>query len=173
MKTRVILIDEFQDVAHIGYRQQGDILKVIKEMTNNLSIPIIAAGTRDVESILISDEQICTRFRQIYLHPFEIDENFKDFLSLYAESRIHLRHKVDFENEENTKLVQEIHTRTDGLVGQVTQLLSMAVKHAILTGEEKITVETLNKIHFVPLSVALGGEKQKSKAKQREEMGLE
>ena len=68
-KTRVILIDEFHDIARIGPKNQEDVLKVLKEMTNNLSIPIIAAGTVNSEPIVDSDEQIGTRLRKTYLHP--------------------------------------------------------------------------------------------------------
>ena len=169
LKTRVILIDEFQDIARIGYRQQDDILKVIKEMTNNLSIPIIAAGTRASEPIIESDEQIYTRLRKIYLHPFEADHNFRDFLTAYGEKRINLQHKVDFYDSE---LAGKIHSRTNGLVGQVTQLLSMAVKHAILTKSERITVKTLEEIPFVPLNTALGGGNKRKKEKQMRDMGV-
>ena len=63
LKTRVILIDEFHDIGGIGYRDQNLILKVLKEMTNNLSIPIIAAGTNAALPILQSDEQVWTRLR--------------------------------------------------------------------------------------------------------------
>ncbi len=153
LKTRVILIDEFHDIGGIGYRDQKLILKVLKEMTNNLSIPIIAAGTSAALPLLQSDEQIRSRLEAIRLEPFRISVDFRDFVATYeAGLGVNLKHRMSLNDR---KFLGYLHSRTNGLVGQVTQLLGKAYELAIRIGAEEITQELLEKVKFTPLVTAM------------------
>lgn len=56
---------------------------------------------------------------------------------------------------EDQKFVGYLHARTNGLAGQVTQLLSKAYELAIRIGAEEITRELLEKVKFTPLVTAM------------------
>ena len=153
LRTRVILIDEFHDIGGIGYKEQNLILKVLKEMTNNLSIPIIAAGTRAALPILQSDEQIWTRLEAIHLKRFDIDRYFRDFLIAYEqEAGFNLKNRMALNDK---KFIGYLHGRTNGLAGQVTQLLGKAYELAIREGIDEITQELLEQVKFTPLVTAM------------------
>ena len=141
-------------------------------MTNNLSLPIIAAGTPDSESILESDGQVYTRLEKIRIRPFEPDDDFRDFLSRYKIAKFrgsqglrgfrgsrYFRGIIDADFKDD-QLVEKIHSSTNGLVGHVTNFMSLAVEHAIRTGSEHITLETLKEIPITPLNTAFSKEKK-------------
>ena len=153
LNTRVILVDEFHDIDSLGAADQHLVLKVLKEMTNNLSIPIIAAGTLASRSVAMADEQVLTRFRPVILEPFKIGADFRDFLATYEKAMgIPLPNSMPL----NSKgFVGYIHTRTNGLVGQVAHFLSMAYEKAVRDKADGITKNLLENISFIPLATAM------------------
>ena len=153
LNTRVILVDEFHDIDSLGAADQHLVLKVLKEMTNNLSIPIIAAGTLASQAIVGGDEQVWTRFRPVLLTPFKADTDFRDFLATYEKAMaIPLPNSMPLKDK---AFVGYIHLRTNGLVGQVAHFLSMAYEKAVRDKADGITQNLLENISFIPLTTAM------------------
>lgn len=156
MNTRVILVDEFHDIGALGARDQHLVLKVLKEMTNTLSIPIIAAGTRASRVVAEMDEQAWTRFHPVQLEPFKVGAPFRDFLATYEQSMsVRFAHPMPLNDR---KFLGCIHGRTNGLVGQVTRFLGMAYEEVVRKEAEGITQDLLEKICFTPLTTVMSNQ---------------
>jgi len=71
LETRMIILDEFQNtLAGSGIRLRR-FLNGIKYLGNELSIPIVVAGTPETLNVLQSDPQIANRFEPAFLPKWE------------------------------------------------------------------------------------------------------
>ena len=62
LKTKMIIIDEFNNLADTSRLYQLQVLNTIKTLGNKLQIPIVAVGTIAAKRVITSDDQISNRF---------------------------------------------------------------------------------------------------------------
>ena len=62
--TRIILIDESQSIVpRSGGDDKSENIKLLRELTDDLNIPIVLTGKKDVKSILTADDALRSRVR--------------------------------------------------------------------------------------------------------------
>lgn len=62
VQTKMIIIDEIQHVLAGNMSKQRSFLNVIKYLSNELQIPIVAVGTKDAFRAIHTDPQLANRF---------------------------------------------------------------------------------------------------------------
>lgn len=137
LETKMIILDEFQNtLAGTGARLRR-FLNGIKYLGNELSVPIVVAGTPETLNVLQSDPQIANRFEPVFLPRWELDD---DFLRLLAtiELRLSLRHESGLYKPQ---LARRLHEESEGTIGELMKLLQLLAKDAISTGREVINQE--------------------------------
>lgn len=138
--TRILLIDEFHNILEGGALAQKKALNSIKYLMNELRRPVVVIGTEEVIAATRKDTQISSRLQLMPLQRFGNDETFLDLLVGY-QLALPLRKPFDLDDPE---LADLIYLHTNGVTGNVADLLNAAAIMAIETGTEQITAEEIN-----------------------------
>lgn len=149
--VRILIIDEFHSALHGGPATQRASMDTVKYIMNSLHRPIVLVGTSEVISATSYDQQISSRFKPIPIRRFNYitgRDRFEDLL-LGFEGLLPLRKYSNLCDPDLAKLIMRI---TDGVVGEIKDLLVRAATLAIEEGTEKITPEILERCGASPLS---------------------
>jgi hypothetical protein len=142
--VRLIMIDEIQHIDRIPARKQRLILDIMKYISNEISLPMVAFGTTEALNVFRADPQLDNRFKKIYLKRWELDEDFLRLL-VSIEQLLPLREASELGQEELATL---IYGKTNGTIGEIVTLIRGAAIQAIKTGKEKITPQVLEEVNF-------------------------
>lgn len=152
-KTQILLIDEFQHLIAGSYNSQRGFLNGIKDLSNELQIPIVAAGIEDAFNAIQVDPQLANRFEIEALDSwkFENKEQKREFARLLktVESNLPLPEPSELYRGQ---LLQSIHYYTEGLIGEVMLLVRKLAKFAINNDLNCINAEVLESINALPPS---------------------
>ncbi|WP_223669839.1 TniB family NTP-binding protein [Kangiella shandongensis] len=148
LKVRVLVIDEIHNVVAGSEKNKKQFLNVIKGLGNHLKIPIIAAGTAEAFNAIQSDDQLANRFNPCLLPKWKLD---KDYLRLLAsfEATLPLRKASKLATKQ---MATKILSLSEGSIGEISTVLTRAAIDSIQSEEEHITLESLNRISYIPPS---------------------
>lgn len=142
---RVLVIDEIQHVLAGSLNKQRTFLNVIKYLGNELQVPIVAVGTLDAFRAVQTDPQLANRFEPATLPRWNLDDDFlrllvsfERMLPLQIPSKLH-----------SPALAAKLLSMSDGLIGEIAQILTTAAIHAVKSGNEFIDIKLLESIGWV------------------------
>jgi Bacterial TniB protein len=113
---------------------------------NALQIPMVCAGTAEAKRALLTDQQLADRFEALELSPWINDENFARLLASF-QALLPLRKCSALVTAE---VRREILLRTDGITVRVVKLIESLAVDAILSGRERIDLESLARLDSQP-----------------------
>ena len=118
----------------------------LKNLSNELMIPIILVGTADALHAINTDSQISNRFPPLVVPKWKYD---RAFLSLLAsiEKTLPLRKQSNMATSK--EISNYILDYSEGYIGEIIDLINLAAQYAIEQKIESITMETLKKSNFV------------------------
>ena len=137
--VRLLLIDELHNVLCVSSSRQRELLGLLRYLGNELRIPIVALGTKDAWLALRLDDQLENRFQPFLLPKWGDDAETGRLLASF-EALLPLR---DASGLGMRDLRRAIIEKSDGLIGEVHQLLSAATVQALMAGRERITVDDI------------------------------
>ena len=143
MKTKLIIIDEIQNVLQGPYNKMTQLITSLKTLNNTTAIPIILAGTQDAMSAISIDNQTKSRFKPLELPNWNNDENFSRFITT-IEAMLPLKKASNI--YQNYELLTHLHELSNGCIGEVIDILKDASIYAIRTKSEKITKKEIKEI---------------------------
>ncbi len=143
LRVKALLVDEINNLVDGTPLKQRQLLNALKNMTNELGIPIAVSGVRRILLALQTDPQLSKRFEPLEIPLWKCDDDFRRLLGAF-EQRLPLKYLSPL----STELDQKIHQMSDGIIGEVARLLSRAAARAIDTGTERITVDILDSIRW-------------------------
>ena len=143
--TRVLLLDELHNVLAGSTNRRQQFINVLKYMANDFGLSIVAAGTSEALNATTSDSQIANRLRPVYLPRWDQDTEFLRLLESF-ERKLPLWIPSDLQS---TVLSEEIHTLSEGILGEAASILKQAACVAIRTKTEQITLEIIRSLGFV------------------------
>lgn len=141
---RVLVIDEFNNLTYAG-RRAADLLALIKGLSNDLKISVVAAGTQAAINALNSEPQMKSRFEPAALDRWRLNIDYLRFLASY-ERFLPLAEPSNLASRE---LATDIYGMAGETIGGTVKLLKAAAKTAIELGRERIDTEVLKKTNFV------------------------
>lgn len=144
LDTKMIIIDEMQDIYHGGVREQTKFLSALKQLGTNAKVSVIVAGVPEVQRTLSSEIQIARRFDTLRLDTWEFNEDFARLLMSF-EKTLPLREPSRLHRK---SLVQKIHWMSEGLIGEVAKILTKSTIYAIQNNKESIDLEILESIPY-------------------------
>lgn len=153
--VRMLILDEIHDILAGSTNAQRNFRNTIKYLSNVLRVPIVTVGTREALVAIQVDEQLANRLPPLYLPRWEMNEDYFQLLAGF-ETTLPLRKPS---NLDDTPLALELLNMSDGLIGEISDVISRAAIHAIETKTERINLQTLREIGIVSPS----GRKQDSK----------
>lgn len=145
IKTKMIIIDEFQDIFHGRMHFQREFLTAVKHLGNELKIPIVAAGVWEVQSVMTADPQIANRFETMRLDNWKPDINFAKLLASF-ESTLPLK---EASNLHSQKMFTRLFDMSEGMIGELARILEKSAVFALQHDKEKIDLDVLNSINYV------------------------
>lgn len=150
---KMLIIDEVQHIIAGSYNAQKTFLNAIKDLSNKLKIPIVAAGIEDAFHAIQVDPQLANRFQVEILEPWRFDtrEQKRAFASLIAsiEQRLPLP-EASFLYK--PPFIDQLHYLSEGLIGEVVGLIKKLAVDAMRNDLPKITTERLEALNFLPPS---------------------
>ena len=150
VQCRLLIIDEVAHLLTGNARQQQSGLNSIKFLMNERKRPVVLGSTREAYPTITTDIQLKSRFRPLLMPRFRDDEEFQMLLAGF-ELVIPLRKPSNF--AEDAELVSKIYELSEGVTGNVSDLLAKAAMHAIEQGIECITNEVLDDMNWLPTSL--------------------
>ncbi len=134
LKTRALIIDEFNHAIVGSPKKQRQFLNAIKSLGNHLKIPIIASGTEQALNALQSDPQLANRFHPAFLPRWKMGD---EFLSLLATIKQTLKLENPYTISKAT--CAAILDESDGLIGDIVNLMTNLVVQSISDGTEVLS----------------------------------
>jgi len=144
LNIKLLIIDEIHHVLSGSAHKQRLFLNVLKYLSNELKVSIVCAGILDAFNVIQSDSQLANRFDNKMLDSWLENEEYYQFLVNF-EALLPLKEpSMLIENSMAKKILQ----RSEGLIGEITTILTQSCKLAIETGREKITHGILDSIDY-------------------------
>lgn len=144
IETKILIIDELQDIFHGSKPQRNKFLTALKHLGNDLQLSIVGAGVHKVQSVLSSDPQMANRFETMKLPRWKYDKDFARLL-MGMEKTLPLK---EASNLHHTDTLARIYDMSEGLIGEAATILKKATVFAIIHDREKIDLSVLNSIQF-------------------------
>lgn len=148
MEVKVLIIDEIHHLIAGSTNRQREFRNALKSLGNEAKICIVAAGIEDAYNAFNSDPQMSSRFIPHHLPNWRADIELGRLLNT-MERRMPLRRPSELNRED---MMIEIADRSEGILGDVFDLVKEAGVDAIRSGEERITKDRLLKLDWVPPS---------------------
>lgn len=142
--TRMLIIDEIQDMLAGSVRKQREFRNEIKGLGNFLKIPIVAAGVEDAYAVFATDPQLSNRFYPEPLPSWTMDNELGRLLAS-IEQQLPLRRASNLKSPE---LLQKLFFLGEKTIGGIYDVIKEAARVAIENGSERISVDLLNGLRW-------------------------
>lgn len=145
IRTKILIVDELNALLAGSVTKQRFFLNMLKYISNELQICIVAAGTAEAEHAVRSDAQIQSRFPLRTLPRWQDDKNFRKLLHNF-EYVLPLKQESEIYKGE---IASKLFGLSEGIIGELAKILRSATKHAIHSKEERITMEVIAKCPYL------------------------
>jgi hypothetical protein len=152
LNVLMLIIDEIHDMLAGGAVHQRQVCNAIKHLSNRVKIPILGAGTHDAFNVIHSDPQLANRFKPMVLPKWGINDKVEPkqdpFLKLLSSFGRMLPLSKPSKLAEATIAVKLL-SMSEGLIGELSEILKLAAIKAIKSKKELIDVDLLDKLKWV------------------------
>ncbi len=145
IQTKVLMVDELNALLAGSVTKQRFFLNMLKYLSNELQICIVAAGTAEAEHAVRSDAQIQSRFPLRTLPRWQEGEDFRKLLYSF-EYVLPLKHPSEIYRGE---ISSKLYGMSEGVIGEVVKILRSAAKYAIKAKEDRITMDVIADCPYV------------------------
>lgn len=145
VKLGMIIVDEIHHLLAGTYVKQRNCLNVLKYLGNELCVPIVGIGTAEAMRAVQTDPQLANRFMPEVLPKWGKNAELARLLASF-ERVLPLRQPSHLAQP---AMASKIVDTAGGAIGEMSALLNAAAIHAINTGEERITAQTIDACGYV------------------------
>lgn len=159
LQPRMLIFDEFHSALRGRQQDVKAVFSFLRRIARVHDISPVLVGEVAVYDAVYDTEEMGSRFDTIPVPRWSYDEDFAVLLDS-LEASIPLSEPSGLSRE---PLARTIHGLSEGLIGEIVEIVTRAAIAAISGGEEKITARTLKALRYVPVS-------QRRNSALREEM---
>lgn len=154
LSVGIVILDELHTMLLQSPLRQREFLAFLKFLSNSKrhKITFICAGTHSARNAIYADRELSTRFRELHVGPMGQDTHFQGLLGAF-ERLLPIRFRSDLRSP---NLARVLWRMSEGIVGELASLLEDAAVAAIDDGDEKITVELLQRLDWTQPSERRG-----------------
>ncbi|MBD9359936.1 TniB family NTP-binding protein [Methylomonas fluvii] len=145
LQTKVLMVDELNALLAGSATKQRFLLNMLKFISNELQICIVAAGTLEAEHAIRSDAQLQSRFPMRALPRWQQGEDFRRLLYNF-EYLLPLKQPSEIYKGE---IASKLYGLSEGVIGEVAKILRSAARYAIQSHEERISIDVISKCTYV------------------------
>lgn len=142
---KVLMIDEIQHIIAGGQAKQREFRNSLKSLGNELQISIICAGVEEAFNAFNTDSQLSNRFEPAFLPKWNMNNEYGDLLESF-ERRLPLRKPSNLRGD--PALAQKVLWMSEGILGEIHEVLKRAAIQAIKDKTEQITLKIIEKIRW-------------------------
>ncbi|WP_447936293.1 TniB family NTP-binding protein [Thermomonas fusca] len=139
---RALLVDELQRVLSANQNRRRQVLEALRNIAGEVPLPLIVFSTPRGANALASSDEMINRLHPVELPVWQLNDDFRMLLSNFL-GLLPLREKSLITGKTLGPL---IHYRTEGLIGEVRDLLDVALQHALRNGKEQIDQVVLDSV---------------------------
>lgn len=143
--VKMLILDEINNLLAGRVSKRQEVLNALRMLTNELKIPIVAAGIESSQNVFHSDEQLKSRFKPVELNRWSLD-NMARLLKSF-EKQLALKKPSMLASD---AIARRVLAQGKGLIGDIAATLKHAAEVAVRSGEEKITPEILDNLPSLP-----------------------
>ena len=137
--TRMLMIDEINNVLVGGPRQQRYFLQMLRFLSNELRVTLVCAGVPEARFALLADPQLRSRFMALELEPWSAGPDLAAFVALLVQG-LPLRQPSPVDS---TKLRRLLVEQSGGITQSICFALQRAAAAAVRNGREFIDLAGL------------------------------
>jgi hypothetical protein len=146
--VQVLVIDEIHNILAGTTTQLNQMLNLLKYLGNELQIPLVAVGVKEALQVIHSDDQLANRFEPFPLPRWDYGVELNNLLASF-ERTLPLRRRSSLTNP---VFARRVLTMSEGILGEIVTLLTRSAEMAVIMGTERIELETLDRIDYLPPS---------------------
>jgi Cdc6-like AAA superfamily ATPase len=136
---KLISIDEIHHLLACTPREQRAALNVLKFLSNELRVSIIALGTGEALHVMRTDPQIASRFESHALPAWTANEDLRRFLAGFLQQL-----DVDPNYIVGSRVaIDYILELTSGITGRIVELLRLSARCALRCQSRELSIEAL------------------------------
>lgn len=140
-RTKLLIVDEIQDVLTSTERQQRIALDHIKLIMNTAGIPVVVLGIQSAIEAMQVDPHLAERFDWKLLPIWKCDDETRDLLNA-LESVLPLREPSHLASQEKVRLLVK---KSNGVLARLVRIINNAAVFAIMEKTERITEGLIEK----------------------------
>ncbi|MBS1682152.1 MAG: TniB family NTP-binding protein [Bacteroidetes bacterium] len=144
LNTRMIIIDEMHNILAGTITKQRAFLNVLKYLSNELKISIVAAGIKEALRAISIDPQLSNRFEPAILPRWKMSQDYLRLLASF-EHILPLKKKSNLIDDSTS---QTLLLMSEGLIGELSTILKRASVFAIQEKKEKIDKSLLQDLEW-------------------------
>lgn len=148
LKPRILIFDEFHRALRGRQQDVKAIFSFLRRIARVYGISPVLVGEVAIYDAVNDTDEMSSRFDAIPVPRWRFDEDFAVLLDS-LEACIPLAEPSGLSREPLARL---IHVMTEGLIGEIVELVARAAIKAISCGEERITAQILEALQYVPVS---------------------
>jgi len=145
IELKVLAIDEIHNILSGSAQRQRTFLNLLKYLSNELKVAIIASGTEDALRAIQTDRQIASRLPPEPLPLWKYGADYRRLLASF-EQMLPLRERSNIQAPELARIV---FNRAGVTIGRTSELLNSAAIWALNNGHEKIDDKAILDCDFV------------------------
>ena len=146
---RLLIVDEIQNV--VNSKNGKSLIGSLTQLINNSGISICMLGTPESSIFFEQAMQLARRSLGLQYEAFSYDVHFRDFCDILF-SYQYVKNKAVLTDS----ITNWLYEHSGGITSVVVSLIHDAQEIAILTGKEKLCMETLNEAYQKRLSLLHG-----------------
>ncbi len=148
MEVKMLIVDEIHHLIAGSLNRQQEFRNALKSLGNETMVTIVAAGIEDAYNAFNTDPQMSSRFTPEELPLWKANNEFGSLLAT-LELRMPLK-QPSYLKDPGAMLA--IHTRSEGTLGDMCDLVKDLAVDAIRSKVECITLDQINTLRWVPPS---------------------
>jgi Bacterial TniB protein len=163
VNLKMLIIDEIQDILAGSLRNQHKLRNAIKQLGNELQIPIVGVGTQEAFHAIQTDPQLANRFVPVFLPRWEFEKGVEPKNNPYLKLLSSFESMLPLKEQSNlteSGIALKLLSMSEGLIGELSAILNEAAVKAIRSKKERINMKILNDIDFIPPSDRKWGKKR-------------
>jgi GTPase SAR1 family protein len=149
VECRMLVLDALHNLLAASIPRQRELLNLLRYLGNELHIPLACLGTREAYLAIRTDDQLENRFEPFLLPSWEDGPECGRLLASF-EAVLPLREPS---GPGLPAMRATISRRSEGTIGEVAALLAAATETALLSGQERIDVNSVEAAEYQPPTV--------------------
>lgn len=142
--AKVLMIDNFHDFKYGNSTLRMKYIAAVRKLCTENKLSMVAASTYIARNVISRDAQILTRFTFRTLPIWKYNNEYLNLLAAF-ERILPLKKKSHLADEH---LAWKILKMSDGILGNVEEILQESAKMAIETRKERVDTDILKRIPF-------------------------